>query len=230
MGGPGSSRWGPYYVRKTPVEECWLLDIKKLKGALRELPQASSGTCRAVKISAERLKKIHFEVDPKGEANGEPLVVLTYRLGKDYSGGGLLAELASAYLRDEPFSPRIEEPVELTSTPCHFGGVRWWFRCPLVREDGGVCDRRVAKLWFPPGQRFFGCSECHNLTHRSSLECHDLDFFATALGKYAPDTETKELLKQELKAMVSKKKVENRRRKENMKSPLELFDEYLGEI
>src|SRR5262249_35112853 len=36
--------------------------------------------------------------------------------------------------------PRIYE-VQLTTTPCHFGGWRWWFSCPLVVR-GVPCNRR----------------------------------------------------------------------------------------
>jgi hypothetical protein len=32
--------------------------------------------------------------------------------------------------------------VQLTTTPCNFGGVRCWFICPLSR-DGVYCGRRV---------------------------------------------------------------------------------------
>src|SRR5262245_11332177 len=40
----------------------------------------------------------------------------------------------------ESEEPRIY-PVELTATRCHFGGQRWWFRCPLVLRDV-PCNRR----------------------------------------------------------------------------------------
>jgi hypothetical protein len=38
--------------------------------------------------------------------------------------------------------------------------------------DDVPCDRRVAKLYLPPGGRYFGCRECYRLTYRSAQE-HD---------------------------------------------------------
>ena len=40
--------------------------------------------------------------------------------------------------------------VQLVTTPCHLGGVRWWFICPLT-TNGRCCGRRVGKLYCPPG-------------------------------------------------------------------------------
>lgn len=39
-------------------------------------------------------------------------------------------------------------------------GVRWWFACPLQG-----CGRRTRMLYLPPGESFFGCRSCHNLTY-----------------------------------------------------------------
>ena len=36
--------------------------------------------------------------------------------------------------------------VQLTTTPCNLGGVRYWFICPLSK-NGVYCGRRVAKLY-----------------------------------------------------------------------------------
>ena len=56
--------------------------------------------------------------------------------------------------------------VRLDTTPCHYGGVRYWFLCPLL-VDGAACGRRVGKLHLPPGGRYFGCRHCHKLSHDS---------------------------------------------------------------
>ena len=40
--------------------------------------------------------------------------------------------------------------VRLVTTQPTYGGRRWWFLCPLARQDGGP-PRRVAKLYLPPG-------------------------------------------------------------------------------
>ncbi len=50
-----------------------------------------------------------------------------------------------------------EYPVMLERTPCHYGGERVWFRCPVVR-----CGRRVAILY---GGTVFACRHCHRLAY-----------------------------------------------------------------
>ena len=60
----------------------------------------------------------------------------------------------------------VVEPVRLLATRPNYGGVRWWFACPLI-TDGKSCGRQVAKLYAPPGARYFGCRTCHRLTYRS---------------------------------------------------------------
>lgn len=70
-----------------------------------------------------------------------------------------------------PRGEEVELPILVHSTPTQFGGERWWFSCPAT--PGGVtCDRRVSKLFLPPGEEDFGCSICHNLTYLSSREAH----------------------------------------------------------
>jgi len=59
--------------------------------------------------------------------------------------------------------------VQLTTTPCNFGGVRYWFICPLSK-NGVYCGRRVAKLSKAPGANYFGCRHCYNLSYESRNE------------------------------------------------------------
>jgi hypothetical protein len=71
----------------------------------------------------------------------------------------------------------VEEPIRLTTTPCHFGGERWWFLCPLV-VDGRPCGRRVGKLYMPPSATYFGCRHCYDLTYTSAQEHNkQVDFY-----------------------------------------------------
>jgi hypothetical protein len=73
-----------------------------------------------------------------------------------------------------PSSPEPQSAdyrVSLTTTQPRFGGLRWWFVCPLIVR-GWPCNRRVGKLHLPPGARYFGCRDCHGLTYRSCQE-HD---------------------------------------------------------
>jgi hypothetical protein len=66
---------------------------------------------------------------------------------------------------------KLDYKVDLVRTPCNFGGVRYWFRCPLV-TNGIPCKRRVGKLYLPPDGTYFGCRHCYNLTYTSCRE-HD---------------------------------------------------------
>jgi hypothetical protein len=54
--------------------------------------------------------------------------------------------------------------VNLLTTRCYFGGVRYWFKCPLSKS-GVPCGRRVGVL-YKDGD-YFGCRHCHNLTYES---------------------------------------------------------------
>lgn len=53
---------------------------------------------------------------------------------------------------------RWREVFWLESTPCPFGGRRWWFRCWL-------CDRRCARLY--RAHSLWECRTCQRLTYRS---------------------------------------------------------------
>ena|SRR2546422_9535406 len=64
--------------------------------------------------------------------------------------------------------------VSLHSTALHFGGVRWWFRCP-------GCRRRCAKLYHDPSSVFF-CRICNDLTYESCIEGKSTTAFLAAMG------------------------------------------------
>ncbi len=59
--------------------------------------------------------------------------------------------------------------VRLVTTRPTYGGRRWWFLCPLARNDGGP-PRRVAKLYLPPGGTYFGSRQAYGLTYTSCQE------------------------------------------------------------
>jgi hypothetical protein len=54
--------------------------------------------------------------------------------------------------------------IRLTTTPCYFGGERYWFVCPLSTDDR-YCGRRVGVLY--KGGNYFGCRHCYDLTYMS---------------------------------------------------------------
>jgi hypothetical protein len=53
--------------------------------------------------------------------------------------------------------------VRLKTTPCHYGGLRWWWICP-------VSGRRAAKLYLPPGATIFTARKAYRLAYRSQRE------------------------------------------------------------
>jgi hypothetical protein len=59
--------------------------------------------------------------------------------------------------------------VGLTTTQCHFGGVRYWFICPL-NKNSVPCRRRVGKLY--RAGKYFGCRHCYDLSYKSRNESH----------------------------------------------------------
>lgn len=56
-----------------------------------------------------------------------------------------------------------------TTTPCFFGGKRYWFLCSAKSREG-PCDRRVGVLYFVQGE--YICRRCANLAYRSQQKNH----------------------------------------------------------
>ena len=73
-------------------------------------------------------------------------------------------------------------PVRLQTTATQFGGQRWSLACRLI-VDGVACNRRVGKLYLPPGARYFGCRTCHRLTYRSCHQAHQAERLAGMLAR-----------------------------------------------
>jgi hypothetical protein len=67
--------------------------------------------------------------------------------------------------------PVLGYAIGIASRPCRYGGKRYRFLCPLVR-NGIACGRRAERLFLPPGGQYFGCRACHDLTYRSAQQ-HD---------------------------------------------------------
>lgn len=58
----------------------------------------------------------------------------------------------------------LDYKVPLITTPCHFGGVRYWFQCQWY-ANGVYCGRRVGVLYLVG--KYFACRHCYNLTYNS---------------------------------------------------------------
>jgi hypothetical protein len=68
----------------------------------------------------------------------------------------------------------VEQKIRLSTSGCNYGGVRYYFECPVVK-DGVYCGNRASKLYLPTGQLYFGCRACHDLTYESCQQSHKYD-------------------------------------------------------
>ncbi len=76
----------------------------------------------------------------------------------------------------------VDYKVPLIETPCNYGGTRYWFQCPLIR-DGKTCSRRVGVLY--KAGIYFGCRHCYQLTYNSRNEnkrVYESNPILTAIG------------------------------------------------
>lgn len=155
MGGYGSGRYIRGSSNYRTVEEYLQLDAQRLwnQGAL------APGTCSSVGWP--------------GPA-GKPRATIGI---KSFSGK---IELHYTTTDNQGVSQTIYSFVRIESTPCHFGGQRWWFRC-----SGHQCGRRVRLLY---GVRYFLCRHCHRLNYQSQCEprwerlCHKAQGIRVKLG------------------------------------------------
>jgi hypothetical protein len=155
MGGSGSGNRYHWWRsgKKEVVEDCLDIDANRWmrEGYLRAGVQAL-GSWRWTYQSGKSFA-VNFEVDTRAQA--APFVRLYY----------------SWVWRPGQEPQSADYRVRLTATRQHFGGLRWWFLCPLS-VGGRPCERRVGKLYLPPAARYFGCRRCHELTYTSCQE-HD---------------------------------------------------------
>jgi len=132
-----------YYSRKITVEESCDLTVQQLKkyGLLK--PGFNAIPIEWVTKPTGKRTRIVVAVDISTD---DPFVLLMYTL-TDRNGN----------------KTDYNYTVSLLKTPCNFGGIRYWFACP-------VCFTRVGSLYLPPSQIYFCCRGCHNLTYNSRNE------------------------------------------------------------
>jgi len=68
----------------------------------------------------------------------------------------------------------VKIQIRLECTYPLYGGKRWWFTCPLFKNNHS-CGRRTNKLYSVPGCPYFGCRRCFDLTYQSSNDSHKYD-------------------------------------------------------
>lgn len=134
MGGIGSGR--RYQGGKDTTNDMRSLDIRRLQRDDLLRPGTAFGwrwTVNGNEVSSIQLRM------------GTDLVILNYQ-SRSRSGEWKMWEY----------------PVRIEWTPCHLGGRRAWFLCPV-----GSCGRRVAILF---GGSIFACRHCHELAYPSQRE------------------------------------------------------------
>jgi hypothetical protein len=146
MGGMGSGNWYRWQERKSTVEESPGVAMRDFRGRIF---QGAAGTLHWTNSRSGNKSSVGYFLT-WGDV---PTITIHYRW------------------RD---SEDVRIPVRLQTTPTQFGGERWWFTCPLI-VNGMACNRRVGKLYLPPGARYFGCRKCHGLTYRSCQEAHQTE-------------------------------------------------------
>lgn len=133
MGGRGSGNWYRW-SKKSTTGDLLKLNISRLvKDGVISPDQWCSGSWQWTR-GGEQVGSIGYEVDTRGA----PWMRLHYTHAKTES---------------------MDYRVQLTTTRPHYGGVRWWFICPVVR-----CGRRVGALY---GGKVFACRHCHQLAYPS---------------------------------------------------------------
>lgn len=153
MGGPGSGNWWRSRRRKETVEDSLVVSMKALRN---RLVVGAVGTLTWT-MSGGGKSSLSYSVT--GDAD-RPTITLHYRC-RDKEG--------------------VSIPIRLEATPTQFSGRRWWFRCPLISR-GIACKRRAAKLYLPPGAKYFGCRRCHELTYQSCQDAHKTERVFGRLG------------------------------------------------
>jgi len=139
---------GRYYLdKKDTIEDCTQLSIFKLKefGFLR-------GFCGGTLTWTRRLSGKKSSIGALVDITGEPYMKVNYTITDQDGNKG-----------------DYDYKIKLTTTACHFGGVRYWFICPLS-ANGVYCGRRVGTLYLGPGGKYFGCRHCYNLSYESRNE------------------------------------------------------------
>ena len=95
------------------------------------------------------------------EWNGLTISFTPWRNIGDY----LITYFQEGLFDEQPKRAR-EQCISLLTTQPHFGGVRYWFECP-------VCEAQVRTLHLPKGPlNSYLCRQCNHLTYGSSQRSH----------------------------------------------------------
>jgi hypothetical protein len=70
--------------------------------------------------------------------------------------------------KDTEEKHKIKHKYPILTTPCNYGGARYWFECSVYHQ-GVYCGRKVAKLYIGNGSHYFACRHCYNLAYQSQM-------------------------------------------------------------
>jgi hypothetical protein len=134
-----------YWDKKNTVEDCKSISVFNLKkwGVLENHYYKGSIIWTSNRTGKE--SRVEYVVD----LNDNPHFTLNYKIRNG---------------EDEEWTD-INQKYPLVSTPCNYGGKRWWFECSVCK-NGSYCGRKVAKLYLSDGKHF-ACRHCHDLSYDS---------------------------------------------------------------
>jgi hypothetical protein len=132
-----------YYNRKATADASCSLKMSKLRKDGMLSGEATGKTSWTSNQTSKTIATVLFGV----YLTDEPCIILIYTL-TDRNGN----------------KTDYNDKISLVTTPCNFGGVRYWFGCPS-------CGRRVGVLYLVPGDVYFRCRHCNNLSYHSRNRC-----------------------------------------------------------
>jgi len=132
-----------YYNRKATADESRTLTVFQLK----KWGMLSSGRTKVETSWTSSMTGKTTTAIIMVDVTNEPFVLIVYTL-TDRDGN----------------ETEYKTAASLVTTPCNFGGERYWFVCPL-------CYSRVGALYLAPGDVYFRCRHCNNLSYRSRNRC-----------------------------------------------------------
>lgn len=135
-------RW-PRTAAKHPVEVCLQLSVKPLAKFLTD-GRPLTGQLVWQGGGVQELAEFSLEY------TGPRSALLQLRYGLEV-GGSVQA---------------VAEQIRIEASHQHFGGLRWYFLCPLTANEH-ACVHTAWILYLPPEEMYFGCRHCHNLSYRS---------------------------------------------------------------
>lgn len=143
-----------YRIKSGTVEDCHSISVQFLKkyGYLKKDCWSSGGIKWS--CNGEETGQVSFQVD-----TNENYIRFIYKTRDRYS---------EENWKDKDYR------VQLTTTLCHFGGLRYWFVC-------NYCNKRVGTLHLFGGNEF-ACRDCLNLTYESRYENRRSHF--SVFGRY----------------------------------------------